>query len=93
MASDLKSLSPKSGSRKAQQAYDKKGSSWVNILVWFLVVSILSYIILYTINPSYLQKKDANGNRTGVSDPWMTIIASLIIGLIVALIIYFVQRK
>jgi hypothetical protein len=89
---DLKSLSPKSGSKKAQ-AVDKKGSDWVSILVWFLVVAILAYVLLYTFNPEILQKKDASGKPTGVSDPMWTIAASVAIGLVVAVILYFVKRK
>jgi len=88
--SDISSLSPRSSSRKTTP---EKSNKWINLLVWFLVASILSYVILYTWNPTYLQKKDATGKATGVSDPIMTIIASIIIGLIVLLIVWFFQRK
>lgn len=88
---DLKSLSPK-GSKKAQQVADRKGADWVNLLVWFLVVSILAYVILYTWNPTWLQKADASGKPTGVSDPTTTIITSVVIGLIIAAILYFIRK-
>jgi hypothetical protein len=88
---DLKSLSPKN-SRKQQAVSDKKGADWVNLLVWFLVVSILAYVILYTWNPTWLQKTDATGKATGVSDPTTTIIASVVIGLIIAAILYFIRK-
>jgi hypothetical protein len=88
--SDLSSLSPRA-SRKGSPTATK--SKWITLLVWFLVTAILAYVILYSWNPVYLQKKDVIGKPTGVSDPMMTIIASAIIGLIVALIVWFVQRK
>lgn len=87
---DLKTLSPKGG--KKTQVVDKKSGGWLNLLVWFLVVSILAYVILYTWNPTYLQKTDVAGKPTGVSDPTTTIIASVVIGLIVAALIYFLKK-
>lgn len=88
---DLKTLSPKSG-KKFQQVVDKKSGGWVNLLVWFLVVSILAYVILYTWNPTFLQTVDSNGKPTGVSNMTTTVIASVVIGLIVAGIIYFIRK-
>jgi hypothetical protein len=72
---------------------EKKGKSWINLLVWFLVASILAYVILYSWNPSQLQKNDLLGKPTGVSDPTKTILASVGAGLIVLLIVWFFQRK
>jgi hypothetical protein len=88
---DLKSLSPRGG-KKSQQTYDKKGMDWVNLLVWFLVITILAYVILYTINPTFLQTTDSTGKPTGVSNPTTTVIASVVIGLILAGIIYFIRK-
>ena len=88
--SDISSLSPRA-SRKGSPTASK--SKWINLLVWFLVTAILAYVILYSWNPVYLQKKDVMGKPTGVSDPVSTIIASVVIGLIVLLIVWFVQRK
>jgi hypothetical protein len=72
---------------------EKKGPKWVNLLVWFLVSAILAYVILYSWNPEMLQTKDVVGKPTGTSDMTKTVIASVVVGLIVALIVYFVQRK
>ncbi len=87
----LDSMAPKSSPRKGD--VDKKGPKWVNLLVWFLVTAILAYVILYSWNPAMLQTKDTAGQATGTSDMTKTIITSVVIGLIVALIVYFVQRK
>jgi uncharacterized membrane protein (DUF485 family) len=87
---DLKTLAPKNG--KKTQLVEKKGSGWVNLVVWFLVVSILSYVILYTWNPTLLQTTDASGKPTGVSNPTTTIISSIVIGLIIAAIIFFIRK-
>lgn len=87
---DLKSLSPKGG--KKSQVSDKKGMDWVNLLVWFLVITILTYVILYTINPTFLQTTDSTGKPTGVSNPTTTVIAAVVIGLILSGIIYFIRK-
>jgi hypothetical protein len=65
----------------------------MSLLTWFLVSAILAYVVLYSWNPEYLQKKDELGKRTGVSDPMMTLLASVVVGLIVAVIVWLVQRK
>lgn len=88
---DLKSLSPKGG-KKAQQQVDRKGVDWVNLLVWFLVISILAYVILYTWNPTFLQTTDATGKPTGVSNMTYTVIASAVIGIVLAGLLYFIRK-
>lgn len=88
--SDLSTLSPRA-SRKGSPTVSK--NKWINLLVWFLVSAILAYVVLYSWNPVYLQKKDTLGKPTGVSDPVSTVIASVVVGLIVLLIVWFVQRK
>jgi TRAP-type C4-dicarboxylate transport system permease small subunit len=90
MAGPLNNLS-KSSPRKDD--VEKKGPKWVNLLVWFLVSAILAYVILYSWNPVMLQTKDVAGKATGVSDMTKTVIASIVVGLVVALVVYFVQRK
>ena len=91
MSSKIETMAPRSSSKKG--VVEKKGKSWINLLVWFLVAAILAYVVLYSWNPSQLQKNDLVGKPTGVSDPTKTIIASVGVGLIVLLIVWFVQRK
>jgi hypothetical protein len=91
MSSKLDTMAPRSSQKKG--AVEKKGKSWINLLVWFLVAAILAYVVLYSWNPSQLQKNDLVGKPTGVSDPTKTILASVGVGLIVLLIVWFVQRK
>lgn len=91
MSQKLDTMAPKSSPKKG--AVEKKGKSWINLLVWFLVAAILAYVVLYSWNPAQLQKNDLVGKPTGVSDPTKTILASVGVGLIVLLIVWFVQRK
>jgi hypothetical protein len=91
MSSKIDTMAPRSSQKKG--AVEKKGKSWINLLVWFLVAAILAYVVLYSWNPSQLQKNDLVGKPTGVSDPTKTILASVGVGLIVLLIVWFVQRK
>ena len=91
MSQKLDTMAPKSSPKKS--LVEKKGKSWINKLVWFLVAAILAYVVLYSWNPSQLQKTDLTGTPTGVSDPTKTILASVGVGLIVLLIVWFVQRK
>ena len=91
MPEKIETMAPKSSPKKA--ATDKKATSWVNLLIWFLVAAILAYVVLYSWNPAQLQKNDLVGKPTGVSDPTKTILASVGVGLIIALIVWLVQRK
>lgn len=84
----LAKTSPKKGA-----VPDKKGKTWINLLVWFLVAAILAYVVLYSWNPAQLQKNDLVGKPTGVSDPMKTVLASVGVGLIVVLIVWFFKRK
>jgi hypothetical protein len=89
---NLDAMAPsKSSPRKGE--VEKKGPKWVNLLVWFLVVAILSYVILYSWNPEMLQTKDIAGKPSGNSDMTKTVLASVVIGLIVVVVVYFVKRK
>jgi len=90
MPEKIESLSKSSPKKNVAE---KKSKSWINLLVWFLVAAILAYVVLYSWNPTQLQKKDLAGLATGVSDTTKTIIASVVVGLIVALIVWFFQRK
>jgi hypothetical protein len=90
--SNITKLRPRQLSNK-EEVSEKKGSKWMSLLTWFLVSAILAYVVLYSWNPEYLQKKDELGKRTGVSDPMMTLLASVVVGLIVAVIVWLVQRK
>ncbi len=90
--SNITKLRPRQLSNKEEQS-DKKDSKWIGLLTWFLVSAILAYVVLYSWNPEYLQKKDELKKPIGVSDPMMTLIASAVIGLVVVLIVWFVQRK
>jgi hypothetical protein len=92
MSSKIESMAPTRSSQK-KSTVEKKGKSWINLLVWFLVAAILAYVVLYSWNPAQLQKNDLVGKPTGVSDPTKTILASVGVGLIVLLIVWFVQRK
>ena len=91
MSTKLDAYAPKSSPKKV--VVEKKGKSWINLLVWFLVAAILAYVVLYSWNPTQLQKTDLTGKPTGVSDPTKTILSSVGIGLIVLLIVWLFQRK
>jgi hypothetical protein len=91
MSSKIDSMAPKSSPKKV--GVEKKGKSWITLLVWFLVASILAYVVLYSWNPAQLQKNDLAGKPTGVSDPVKTILSSVGVGLIVLLVVWFFQRK
>lgn len=91
MSTKIDAYAPKSSPKKSVS--EKKGKNWINLLVWFLVSAILAYVVLYSWNPTQLQKVDLAGKPTGVSDPTKTILASAGIGLIVLLIVWLFQRK
>lgn len=62
-----------------------------NILLWFVVVTVLAWILLYFLKPTAVQQTNAQGEPTGVADAGKSFIGALLIGLLVALVIWLVR--
>jgi hypothetical protein len=74
--------------------YDNgNGKGFLFYLLIFLVVTVLSYLILYAWNPKMLQKVDSEGNPINKPDTWSILFISVIIALIIDVIYWLVSRK
>jgi Kef-type K+ transport system membrane component KefB len=74
--------------------YDSgNGKGILFYILIFLVVTILSYLVLYAWNPQMLQKVDSEGKPTGKADVWSILFISIVIALIVDVIYWLIKRK
>lgn len=67
-------------------------SGWLYYLFVFLIFSIISYLILYSLNPEFLRQVDDKGNITEIPDPMKVGLAAIAIGLLSDLITYFFSK-
>jgi hypothetical protein len=79
----LKVLKYDSGSNKGILFY----------IIVFLVVTILTYLVLYAWNPQMLQKVNSEGKPSGKADVWSILFISIIVGLIVDVIYWLIKRN
>jgi hypothetical protein len=67
------------------------GSGGGNILLWFIIVTLLAWLLLYFLRPTLVQKTNAQGQPTGVADAGKSFLGALLIGLLVALVIWLLR--
>lgn len=93
-------LSPAMQSRLTEAASElgidiepKKKSGFMTKIVLFLIVSIISYLILYTWNPSFLRQNGPDDKPTENVDPMKVLLLSIVIGAVAVVIAWLVGRK
>ena len=62
--------------------------SWGTVLLWFIIVAVIVWFVLYSVKPTFVQKKDDAGETTGEVDNGKALLWSVIIALIVAAIVW-----
>lgn len=67
-------------------------NSFGPILTWFIIVAIIAWLIFLATKPAALQVKDLAGNPTGVLDQGKALGAALIIGIIIAFLVWLFKR-
>ena len=58
-------------------------------LFWFVMIVLVSWIVLQFWAPTFVQRKDGNGNPTGEIDTTMVLITAIIVAIIISLILCF----
>jgi len=66
----------------------KRGRSLLTIILWFIIISIIAWIVLWSWKPTFVQQVDSQGNATGEPDGAKVLIASIIIGVLGIILIY-----
>lgn len=62
----------------------------ITLLLWFIILTLIFWIIFYAWKPSIVQQTDQRGNPTGEPDGVKVLVFSAIISLIIIIIIFIV---
>ena len=103
---DVGSLRPegyaaaKKGKKKCKEelvdgdGYSVADKNWGQYLLWFIVVTLVVWIILYVLKPLFLQSRDpTTGLPTGQVDTGKALAVSVIIAIIIIIILWLVKRR
>ena len=74
------------------EIHQHNSNNWVNLLVWFLIITAIVWLFLYVLKPGFIQQKDINGNPTGNIDQTQAILWSLLIAALIVIILYFLRN-
>jgi ABC-type Mn2+/Zn2+ transport system permease subunit len=84
----IASLSPGEAVLKVEN-----GNNALNLLIYFIIIVIIVWILLYFINPTFIQQiNPLTETHNGVPDMTKLFIWSVVIALIIVAIIYFLRR-
>jgi heme/copper-type cytochrome/quinol oxidase subunit 2 len=64
------------------------GSHWGQLLLWWLIIAVIVWIILYAVNPTWVQITDSEGDATGERDFGKLLVLSVIISVIIVLLLF-----
>jgi hypothetical protein len=93
-------LSPAMQSRLTEAATElgidiepKKKGGFMTYIISFLIISVVTYVILYTWNPSFLRQNGPDDKPTENVDPMKVLLASVLVGLLGDVVVWLVKRK
>jgi len=84
---DLYKDEQKRSSRSREPSEQMK---WVTLLLWFIILTIVWWIILYAWKPTAVQTRDSKGNPTGDPDGAKVLVASLLLSLIITILLFVI---
>ena len=76
-----------------EEKYDEnkfEKSSWVTLVIWFVIIAVIIWFILFSLRPNFILKKDESGEPTDEIDGGKVLLWSVVISLIVVVIIWFI---
>ena len=68
-------------------------SGWGALVLWFIIIAVIAWFILYSLRPTWVQTKDAQGLATGNIDAGRVLLASVVIALIVVIIVFLIRSS
>jgi len=66
-------------------------SGWGALILWFIIIAVITWFILYSLRPTWVQRKDSNGQPTGAIDAGRVLLASIVIALIIVIIVWLIR--
>lgn len=76
----------------AAAGYSVSENSWGVYLVWFIVATLIIWIILYLLRPAFLQTRNPDGSYTGQVDTGKALGAAVVFGLLIVLLVWLARR-
>lgn len=67
------------------------GGGASNLLLWFVIISLLAWFLLYAFKPTVVQRVGPAGRPTGEADPGKALLGGLLIGLVIVLILWLLR--
>lgn len=62
--------------------------SWLILLIWFVIITIIAFLILYAWKPELVQQTDSRNNPTGEASGAKVLVASLIVGAVLVFLLF-----
>lgn len=67
-------------------------SGWGAYVLWFIIIAVITYFILYSLRPTWVQQL-TNGVPNGQVDAGKVLLWSVIIALIIVLIVWLIRQS
>ena len=72
----------------SEQQHVKRNKSLLTLILWFIIITVVAWIVLWSWKPEIVQKTDSQGQPTGEPDGAKVLIGSIVIGLLLIIVIY-----
>lgn len=79
------------GTRSDTRTFLVGNARFCNLVLWFLILSAIAYVILFLTKPTFVRRVTAAGVVSDEVDQARLIITSLVIGLVLAAVLYLLQ--
>ena len=73
--------------------HGSSGTSFLNLLIWFLIIALIVYVILILLKPTFVLRSTPAGLVTTEVDQTKTILISVVVAVIIVVIIYILQSQ
>lgn len=66
---------------------------WASLVLWFIIVAVIAWFVLYSLRPTWVQQRGADGLPTGQVDAGRVLLAAIVIALIIVLIVWLLRAN
>lgn len=63
-----------------------------NLLLWMIIITAITWIVLLLLNPTFIQKRNLDGTPSGEVDQSKLVVISIVIGVAIVIIWYFIKK-
>lgn len=68
-------------------------SGWGALVLWFIIIAVITWFILYSLRPTWVQQRGEGGLPNGQVDAGRVLLASVVIALVIVLIIWLLRNN